>query len=193
MSLGYYLGSWYSKSVVGEKRRRLFTQLGIASLLLFFIVRIINGYGSVVAWQGYDTFIQTAFSFMDPLKYPPSLTYLLMTLGGTLLFLGLSENLRGRWVDIFAVFGRVPFFYYILHLYIIHLSAMVLAEMTGFGWEAMVLERWVSFSEGLKGYGLSLGLTYVVWIAIVALLYPPCKRFSDYKLNNKEKWWLSYL
>ncbi len=193
MSLGYFMGSYYNKNVPAEKRRLHFTRIGVISLLLFFVVRYANAYGSAIPWKEYDTFLQTAFSFMDPLKYPPSLTYLLMTLGGTFLFLGLSEKLRGKWVEVFSVFGRVPFFYYIIHLYVIHIGAMALAELTGFGWESMLLTRWVSFTVALQGYGLSLGWTYVVWIVIVLMLYPLCKRFSDYKLGNKEKWWLSYL
>jgi hypothetical protein len=129
---------------------------------------------------------------MDPLKYPPSLSYLLMTLGPTFLFLGLAENLKGKVVEVISVFGKVPFFYYIVHLYIIHLGAMLLAELTGYGWQIMLLPEWIGRVTELQGYGLSLGGTYLVWLAIVAMLYPLCLKFSNYKLAHKEKWWLSY-
>lgn len=130
---------------------------------------------------------------MNPAKYLPSLLYLLMTLGGVLLFLANSEKLHGKMVNFFSTFGRVPFFYYILHLYFIHLLAMVFAELSGFGWQLLVLPFWITFVPALKGYGFSLWIVYLVWIGIILLLYPLCKKFDRYKQNHKEKWWLSYL
>ncbi len=192
MSLGYYVGSFYNKIVEAKKRQQLFTYLGIACVLLFFALRGVNGYGNPKAWSSYETALQTFFSFMDPLKYPPSLSYLLMTLGPTFVFLGLAENLKGKVVDVISVFGKVPFFYYIVHLYIIHLGAMLLAELTGYGWQIMLLPQWIGRVTELQGYGLSLGGTYLVWLAIVVMLYPLCLKFSKYKLAHKEKWWLSY-
>ena len=116
-----------------------------------------------------------------------------MTLGPALLFLGRSENLRGRIAEFFKVYGRVPFFYYILHLYFIHIVALVVAEVTGFGWRKMIIYWWVTETPELKGYGVDLWLVYVIWIGIVLSLYPLCKWFSDYKRNHKDKQWLSYL
>ena len=75
----------------------------------------------------------------------------------------------------------------------IHLFAMLLAQITGYGWEIMILERFVTRVPELDGYGLSIGWVYLVWIGIVVLLYPLCKQFGDYKRSNKEKKWLSYL
>jgi uncharacterized membrane protein len=192
ISLGYFMGSFYNKIIEAKKRQQLFTYLGIACVLLFFALRGLNGYGNPKPWSTYETALQTFFSFMDPLKYPPSLSYLLMTLGPTFLFLGLAENLKGKVVEVISVFGKVPFFYYIVHLYIIHLGAMLLAELTGYGWQIMLLPEWIGRVTELQGYGLSLGGTYLVWLAIVAMLYPLCLKFSNYKLAHKEKWWLSY-
>jgi len=192
MSLGYYLGTFYNKTYDAKKRQQLFTYIGIACVLLFFALRGINGYGNPKAWSTYETTLQTFFSFMDPLKYPPSLSFLLMTLGPTLFFMGRLENIKGKVVEAISVYGKVPFFYYILHIYVIHLGAMLLAELTGFGWQSMLLTQWISSVPELKGYGLSLGGTYLVWLAIVAMLYPLCLKFSNYKLAHKEKWWLSY-
>ena len=193
MAFGYFIGSFYNKTFDVTKRRKLLVIMGIASIVFFVIVRAINGYGNPKYWSEYATGWQTFFSFMDPLKYPPSLSYLLMTLGPTLILMGVLENIKGKVVDMIAVYGKVPFFYYILHIYFIHLAAMVLAELSGYGWNSMLLTRWIGFEESLQGYGLSLGGTYLVWFGIVALLYPLCVRFSNYKLAHKEKWWLSYL
>ena len=192
MSLGYYLGKFYDKTVEARKRQQLFIVIGLSAILLFLIVRSINLYGNPKNWETYDTVMKTLYSFMNPLKYPPSLSYLLMTLGPVMLFLGISENAKGKVSDFFSAFGKVPFFFYIIHIYVIHLGALLLAQLTGFGWHAMVLTGFVSFESQLVGYGVSLGYVYVIWVSIILLLYPLCKRFSKYKLNHKEKWWLSY-
>lgn len=193
MSLGYVTGSLYQKTSDPDKRKRLLKITGFTGLCLFFVVRGINGYGNSYHWQNYPTNLQTAFGFLDPEKYPPSLSYLLMTVSVAFLFLAYSENLKGKMADIISVYGKVPFFYYILHLYLIHIFAMILAQLTGFGWQAFILEGWVGGSPDLQGYGLNLFGTYIVWLSVVISLFPLCKKFSDYKLQNKDKWWLSYL
>lgn len=193
MSLGYYIGSFYNKDFDAKKRQRMFVSIGLSAIALFFVIRGLNSYGNPKVWTTYETLSQTAFSFLDPQKYPPSLTYLLMTLGPSFLFLGLTENWKGKVSAFIQVYGKVPFFYYILHIYMIHFFAMILAELQGFGWDSMLLSGWVSFQPQLQGFGVSLGWTWVIWIFIVLLHYPLCKWFSEYKINHKEKWWLSYL
>jgi len=192
MSLGYYFGKFYNSDVTPEYRQKLFTKIGLSCIAGFLILRCLNSYGNSDPWIAYDTFSKTFISFMDPSKYPPSLTYLLMTLGPAMLFLGNSEKLKGTIADICATFGKVPFFFYIIHIYIIHLFAAVLAELTGFGFESMVLDGFVSTNKQLTGYGVSLGWVYVIWLTILALLYPICKKFSIYKTNHKSNQWLSY-
>jgi hypothetical protein len=132
-------------------------------------------------------------SILKVTKGPASLLYLLVTLGGTFLFLANSEKLKGKIVDFFCIFGRVPFFYYIIHLYLIHLLAMIASQLTGFGWQAMILPKFVTSVEALKGYGFNLITVYIIWVAVILLLYPICKKFDRYKQTHKEKWWLSYL
>jgi len=193
MSLGYYFGSLYDPSVDPITRKRLFNRIGIAALVTFMVVRWINVYGDPIGWKSYDTISKTLISFLNPNKYPPSLTYLLMTLGVVFLFLANSEKLRGRVVRFFSVFGRVPFFYYVIHLYLIHLTALVFAQLSGFGWQKLILPGWISEQPGLKGYGFDLWVVYLVWIGVIVSLYPVCKKFDTYKMNHKEKWWLSYL
>ena len=121
MSLGYCFGNLFESSYDPLKRKKTINIIGASTISLFFIVRYINIYGDPEKWISYDTVLKTGMSFMDPNKYPPSLSYLLMTLGLGLLFLANSEHMKGKVVDFFRTFGRVPFFYYILHLYLIHL------------------------------------------------------------------------
>ncbi len=192
MSLGYYFGSFYNRTTEPQIRKKLFAKIGMATILLFFIVRAINLYGNPKPWSIFDTIPQTLFSFLDPLKYPPSLSYLLMTLGPTFIFLAYSENMKGKVVNFLNVYGRVPFFFYIIHIYVIHIFATMLAVLTGFGYKAMILTGFVSGTEALKGFGLSLGYVFLIWIGITVMLYPLSKKFSDYKLEHKEKSWLSY-
>jgi uncharacterized membrane protein len=193
MSLGYYFGGFYNTSFNASKRKKTFNIIGISSVILFIILRFINVYGDLKSWENYDTISKDLISFFNPSKYPPSLMYLLMTLGVTFIFLANTEKLKGKLVDFFKIFGRVPFFYYILHIYLIHILALVLAELSGFGWEIMILKDWVTEVPALKGYGVKLEFVYIIWIVIILLLFPLCKKFDLYKQNNKNKWWLSYL
>jgi uncharacterized membrane protein len=193
MALGYYFGAFYEKSYDPAKRKKLFNWIGSIALLLFVILRYTNFYGDPKPFVHFGTTAQDLISFLNPTKYPPSLLYLLMTLGAAFLFLANTEKLKGRVVQFFCTFGRVPFFYYILHLYLIHIIAIVFAQLTGFGWEKMILPTWVSMVPGLKGYGVSLGFVYLIWAGIIFALYPLCKKYDVYKQAHKEKWWLSYL
>ncbi|MDH4089689.1 MAG: heparan-alpha-glucosaminide N-acetyltransferase domain-containing protein [Cyclobacteriaceae bacterium] len=193
MSLGYCFGPMYDQSFDSQKRKGILTTIGMAASILFVIVRGINVYGDPVKWTSYDTTVKTMMSFLNPAKYPPSLSYLLMTLGPSLLFLAYSENLKNGIAKFFSTFGRVPFFYYILHIYLIHGLAMVAAQLTGFGWHSMILNDWVTEIPSLKGFGFSLWFVYAVWAGVVVLLYPLCVKFDRYKSSHREKWWLSYL
>lgn len=193
MSLGYCFGSLYDKSFDAAKRKKILNVLGAGSLLLFVILSAINKYGDIDGWVNYGDTSKTLMSILDVDKYPPSLLFLLTTVGATFLFLANAEKLKGRLVDFFCVFGRVPFFYYILHIYLIHFIALFAAEFTGFGWQAMILPKFVSRVEALRGYGFNLLTVYIVWVAVILLLYPLCKKFDRYKQTHKEKWWLSYL
>ncbi len=193
MSLGYYFGSYYNSDKEPLKRQNIFKLIGAAAIIAFIGIRLINGYGNLHHWKSYDTVLKTVFSFLDPAKYPPSLTYILMTLGPILLVLAYTENVKGKIVKFISVFGTVPFFYYIIHIFLIHSLALLFAWFTGFGWQKMIIKGWVTDFSELKGYGLNLGYVYLIWIGIILILYPMCKKFSSYKLNHKDKKWLSYL
>ena len=193
MALGYCFGPIYDGSYDEAKRRKLLNIMGISTIVLFIAIRWINIYGDPVSWKHYGTLSKTLMSFLNVNKYPPSLSYVLMTLGPALLFLANSEKLKGWTVNFFSVFGRVPFFYYILHLFLIHITAMIFAQLTGFGWRIMILDNWIAEEPKLIGYGASLWVVYLVWTGVILALYPLCKKFDQYKQTHKEKWWLSYL
>ncbi len=190
MALGYYFGGYYDHHIDGKRRQKLFNLIGILAIVAFLLIRWTNAYGDLLKWEPYETATQTVMSFFNLTKYPPSLLYLLVTLGGTFLFLANTENFRGKSADVFATFGRVPFFYYILHLYFIRTLALIVAGLTGYGWTLMVQ---TTFDPDLKDFGFDLWIVYFIWIGIIFMLYPLCKWFDDYKKNHREKWWLSYL
>ena len=193
MSLGYYFGTFYSTSYEPKKRKKLLNTLGMISLLAFMVLRFLGIYGDPTPFNNYGNLSQNLISFLNPNKYPPSLEYVLMTLGVAFIFLANTEDLKGKLVNFFSTFGRVPFFYYILHLYLIHLIALIMAELSGFGWQKMILEDWVTEMPSLKGFGFPLWVVYVVWVFVILALYPLCKKFDQYKQANKGIWWLSYL
>lgn len=193
MSLGYCFGSFYDKNYDPAKRKKLFNIIGTTAIIFFVILRTINLYGNLLPWKDYGNVKQTIFSFFNLTKYPPSLSFLLITLGAALLFLANTEKLKGSVVNFFCVFGRVPFFFYIIHIYLIHFLALIAAQLTGFGWQKMILPALPFRVEALKGFGFNLAVVYLIWILVIVLLYPVCKKFDRYKLHNKDKWWLSYL
>ena len=193
MALGYGFGKLYSKGVDPARRKKILLLMGSVVIALFILIRFINVYGDPRPWTVQGSGIFTFLSFLNTFKYPPSLLYTLMTLGPAIIFLAFTEKIS-NWISKAIVhIGRVPMFYYILHLYLIHFLAMFAAEFSGYNWSDMILQRRTKFDPQLKGYGFSLGITYLVWIGVVIILYPLCKWYDKYKTRHKEKWWLSYL
>lgn len=193
MALGYCFGTLYAPGYDAGKRKRALIRLGLGAIALFIVVRIINIYGDPHPEVAQPNALFTFFSFINVTKYPPSLDYTLLTLGPAILLLAFLEKPLNAVTKKIVVFGRVPMFFYLLHIYIIHLLAMGAAVLTGYAWHTMVLNTWVTNNVKLQGYGFGLGVVYLLWAVIVAGLYPLCKRYSDYKKTNPQKWWLSYL
>ena len=194
MPLGYCLGSWYAADYDARKRQRNLLLLGSFAIASFIILRYTNLYGDPVKWSVQKDAFFTFLSFIKVNKYPPSLLYVLLTLGGAFLFLSFTEKLKGAIVKVVSVYGRVPMFYYLIHIYVIHLVAIIASALTpGQDWKIWFLTKPIWFTTDLKGYGFSLPVAYLIWIGIVAILYPLCKRYDAYKQANKAKWWLSYL
>ena len=193
MALGYNFGTLYRKEFDAKVRKKWLLRLGFGSVALFFILRGINIYGDLVPWTTQKNGLYTILSFFNTTKYPPSLIYLLMTIGPSLLFLYLLENIKNRVTDFFVVFGRVPLFFYFLHVLVIHIAAIIGILIFGGNWQDMILTADVFTNEKLINYGYSLTVVYLVWIGLIIFLYPFCKKYMTYKLSHKEKWWLSYL
>ncbi len=186
MPLGFLLARVYRMDTAA--RQQLLIRLGLGCTLAFLVLRAFNGYGNPSPWSVQDSGAFTVWSFLNTTKYPPSLAYLLMTLGPGLLVLAYAERWRGRFVDWMVTFGKVPFFYYLAHLYLGHLLALVAAELMGFGWRTVAAPMWAFPPE----YGFSIWIVWLVWIAVVVMLYPACRWFADLKARRKD-WWLSYL
>ena len=194
MTLGYCLGNFYIASFDAAKRKKILLQMGIAAIVLFILLRSGNFYGDAQHWEKQSSPLFTFLSFMNTSKYPPSLLYILMTTGPALIFLSLTESVKGNISKVVSVYGRVPMFYYLLHIYLIHIVAMIASELfTTYDWSKWLLKEPLWFTQDFKGYGYPLVIVYLVWILIVAALYPLCKRYDAYKQAHKEKWWLSYL
>lgn len=192
MILGYCFGKLYLQ-FEGTARNKMLVWLGIGLLLLFALLRYTNKYGNPFPWSSEKNGLYTFFSFMNVNKYPPSLLFMCATIGISMLLLAILSKLRNRFTDFITVYGRVPFFYYILHFYLIHILSAIL-----------FLARGHSFTEGTKntggflpyfiatGEGVRLPVVYAIWLLVVLSLYPLCRWFSQYKQRHKD-WWLSYL
>ena len=195
IALGYCMGMLYDPFYFKDERRKkiLFTA-GSACLSVFLILRCFNLYGDPSNWSVQKNAVFTVLSILNVTKYPPSLLYLLVTLGPALIFLSLSEKPLSGVSKIIAVYGRVPFFYYVLHIYLIHLFAMLAAMLSGHPLGDMILSDSVNRSGALKNYGFTLFVTYLVWAALVAFLYPFCKWYDEYKKAHlPSRKWLSYV
>lgn len=193
MALGYLFGTFYQKDFDPSLRKKWLLILGFGSIVFFFILRGINVYGDLVPWSVYDTNTKTILSFFNVTKYPPSLLFLCITLGPSMLFLYAFETTKNKISDFFLVFGRVPLFYYFLHMLVIHALAIIGILIFGGNWRDMILTGESFMGAKLATYGYPLFVVYVIWVGIVLLLHPICKIYMMYKANNKDKWWLSYL
>ena len=194
MAAGYCLGSLYAPSYDQKKRKKILRWLGISAIALFILLRSGNFYGDQANWSIQKSFTFSLLSFLNVSKYPPSLLYILMTIGPALILLSVTEKLAASWKKVVIIFGRTPMFYYLAHILFIHLFALIGAMISGYQAGDMILATSVNDSPQLKGYGFGLLVVYLVWIALVFLLYPLCKAFEQYKRNHlPQKRWLSYL
>jgi len=193
IAAGYALGALYQMNQ--ERRRRLLLYLGGGSVMLFCLVRAWDVYGEPQHWHRQKNFVFTILSFVNTTKYPPSLDFLLMTLGPAMLALVLFELGRGdgSWIrNFFVTFGRVPLFFYLLQWLTSHIIAIILHAAFGkpVRWLFQTPVDW--FSNPPTGNGFNLIVVYLCWIAGVLLLYPLCKWFAGVKARRRD-WWLSYL
>jgi uncharacterized membrane protein len=189
---GYALGQIYSWDAA--RRRALLLRLGLGMSLAFVVIRGINIYGDPVSWTAQKNVIFTLLSFLNATKYPPSLVFLLMTLGPALLFLRLVDQRTPRFLRPALVIGKVPLCYFVLHFVLIHLLAVVTCYLR-YG-----SAHWMFESPDLSnypytappGWGYSLPVVYLVWALVVAAMYPLCRWFAELKQRRTDAW-LSYL
>ena len=186
MLLGYSIGVWFQKNYPAEKRKRLLQIAGTSMIILFILIRYFRGYGDPGAWDK-----NSLFSFLNTSKYPPSLQYCCMTLGPALILMSLIENVQAGWSKIVSVYGRVPFFYYILHFYLIHGLCVIVFFASGYT-TAAIADPQVPFLFRPLTFGYNLWIVYAIWIAVVASLYYPCLWFYRYKMQHSQ-WWLRYV
>jgi hypothetical protein len=169
-----------------DRRRAICFRLGIVATIAFVALRAVDWYGDPRHWH-------SPLAFLGTTKYPASLLFLLMTLGPMLIGLGFAERARGRIAGMLATFGRVPFFYYLIHIPSIHAAACVVSLIRG-----GAVDPWLFTNHPMApgrlppGYMWSLPLLYLVFALVVALLFFPCRWFARLKATHKSPW-LSYL
>jgi uncharacterized membrane protein len=178
MAVGYALGP--VMQLGADERRRVLLKLGAAITIGFVLLRATNLYGDPAAWSLQQTWLATLLSFLNCEKYPPSLLFLMMTLGPALTLLGAFEHARAALARVLAVFGQVPFFFYVVHIYLLH----ALAVAAGFAMTGTLASN--------PEIGLGLAGIYLVWLVAVVMLYPLCRWFAGLK-ERGSGWWWSYL
>jgi uncharacterized membrane protein len=216
MAAGYAFGAIYQWDTA--RRRRLLLSLGSALVVLFIVLRAINLYGDPSRWSQQSSIVFTVLSFLNATKYPPSLLFLLMTLGPAMLALGLFERSfelsdstprstvvaenpkpsltvgllpRRGLRSFFVTFGRVPLFFYLLQWPTAHLIAVIVHAAAGKPWRWM-FGSLIGVELPPPGVGFNLAVVYACWLVGVLLLYPLCKWFAGVKARRRD-WWLSYL
>ena len=201
MAVGFAFGSL----LLRPDRRRWTLAIGTVATALFFVLRFANSYGNGVAglpfgfprsagpWSVQATSSLTVISFFNVLKYPPSLDYLLITLGPSLILLGLFDrtSVAAGWVRLLVVFGRVPLFYYVLHLYLLHALSLGISML--FQQPIFYGSVIADFAQRPLGYGHRLPFIYATWLLTVALLYPPSHWFMKFRSRHRDWAWLTYL
>ena len=201
MAAGYAFGALYTKDP--RYRRRWLLLIGGIATWLFVFIRAVDKYGEPLQWSRQKNFVFTILSFINTTKYPPSLDYLLMTLGPAIVLLAffepgrdmvvtVSRSVGSKLRNVFVTFGRVPLFFYVLQWFTAHTIAVVLHLAFGkpVRWLFQTPVDW--FTNPPQGNGFRLWVVYLSWIAGVLMLYPLCKWFASLKARRRD-WWLSYL
>jgi uncharacterized membrane protein len=193
MALGYVFGTLYRPEFGAARRRKWLLGMGAAAILLFLILRGFNLYGDPSPWSSQPTVVYSILSFLNTTKYPASLHFLLMTIGPALVFLALSESVKNRVAATVLVFGRVSLFFYLVHIYLIHLLALVSLELSGRSWTEWIITAQAFLSGSLADFGFDLYVVYLVWVLVIVAMYPLCRWYGVYKKGHPEFRLLAYI
>lgn len=186
MLLGYAVGRWFT--MANPVRKKWLLSTGVIAIASFILLRFINIYGDPFPWHAQKNSFYTFLSYMNVNKYPPSLCFCLITLGITCLLLALAEFFQEKLPPMVIQYGKAPLFYFVVHLYVIHVITLLLLLSQGVSWSHM------DFAGGRFGRpkgvqtGLPLWGVYGVWMAVVLLLYKPVVWFTRYKAAHKTGW-----
>jgi uncharacterized membrane protein len=170
------------------RRNQALLRVGLAVTAAFIVLRLLDVYGDPNPWQQHSTVTSTVIDFLNTTKYPPSLLFLLMTLGPAAILCAVADRAPSVVKSVFVIYGRVPFAFYVTHFYVIHLLSILLGLAQGFQLRQLL----TIFFLYPKGYGISLPGVYAVWLFVVLLLYPLCRWMSALKARRRD-WWLSYV
>jgi uncharacterized membrane protein len=188
MAAGYCFGKVLLMPI--NQRDKWLWTIGIYAIGLFVVLRVTGFYGDPKPWHVQKHWWRTVLSILDCQKYPPSLCYLLMTIGPAILAIPLLEKVNNQLTYFFSVYGKVPLFYYVLHLYLLHAMALIIGVFIGM--PASYFTGNGFLFRPAPEWGFPLDMVYAFWIVAVLLLYYPCRWFMRLKMENKS-WWLSYL
>lgn len=188
MLIGYVFGSFYRPGFDTKQRKKILLLTGVSLTMLFVLLRFVNAYGDPAPWSAQRNVAHTLLSYLNTTKYPPSLLYLGMTLGPALILLSLIEGVKNKLTAIGMVYGNVPFFYFVLHLYFIRAINIILIFVSGLNMKTTSSP----FVFQPPAFGYPLWMVYLTWVFVIVVLYFPCKWYANYKRSHHQ-WWLSYL
>jgi uncharacterized membrane protein len=186
--LGYVFGRLYQPGFTAARRQRFLLVSGICFTVLFILLRAVNMYGDPSPWTAQRNAVHTILSFLNTTKQVPSLLFLSMTLGPVLVLLSLAEKMGNRFTEVCRVYGNVPYFYFIVHFTLLRLINILFILIEGIPMQSSGSPLvWQA-----QGFGHPLWTVYLIWIAVVVLLYYPCRWYGNYKRTHGY-WWLSYI
>lgn len=186
MGAGYVIGSWFTEST--ESRNRKLRILGAVLLVIFIVLRSTNFYGDPSPWTTQPNVWRTFLSWINLSKYPPSLLFLSLMLGLAIFAMPLLDRVSGWFGKVLSTFGRVPFFFFLIHLPFISATSIIWAYIK---FDMMIVMAF-SANNLPSGYSLSLLRLYVVWALVLVILYFPCRWYARYKATHKN-WITSYI
>lgn len=191
MFLGYSIGFLFQRDFPAMQRKRLLQSAGVAVIAAFVFLRWANHYGDPQPRRLYAEGYQNVLSFLNASKYPPSLQFMCMTIGPALVLLSVLEFSNSKLSRFARVYGKVPFFYYVLHFYLLHLLLVLLFFASGYS-TSQIADPSIPFYFRPANFGYGLPIVYLIWLLVVLSLYYPCRWFGKYRQNHAQ-WWLSYL